>query len=138
MHVHIVGNGLAGSGCWLRVKGLHKPLAAFMLKHIGLPLNALSRPDFDGLYIENLLRLVRDSSLGGIVILAQDQVYHDDGKLMEGAGSFYVPNEYVLNLAPDAYAKSYAHGFVPDVTRSSLGALTTTPPPDSLKTDAPK
>ncbi|HLQ63858.1 MAG TPA: hypothetical protein VK201_04005 [bacterium] len=46
--------------------------------------------------------------------------------------------EYVLNLAPDAYAKSYAHGFVPDVTRSSLGALTTTPPPDSLKTDAPK
>ena len=84
MHVHIVGNGLGGSGCWLRVKGWHKPMAAFMLKHIGLPLRALNRKDFDQLYIENLLRLVRESSLGSIVILAQDQVYHDDGQLMQG------------------------------------------------------
>ena len=99
MHVHIVGNGLGGSGCWLRVKGWHKPLAAFMLKHIGLPLRVLNRKDFDQLYVENLVRLVRGSSLGSIVILAQDQVYHDDGRLMEGAGSFYVPNDYVLKLA---------------------------------------
>src|SRR5438046_2376117 len=99
MHVHIVGNGLGGSGCWLRVKGWHKPLAAFMLKHIGLSVGALTRSDFDQLYVENLLRLVRGSSLGRIVILAQDQVYHDDGRVMEGAGSFYVPNDYVLKLA---------------------------------------
>ncbi len=46
--------------------------------------------------------------------------------------------EYALNLASDAYAKSYARGYVPYVTRRSLGALTTTPPPDYLKTDAPK
>ena len=46
--------------------------------------------------------------------------------------------EYALNLAPDAYAKSYARGYVPYVTRRSLAALTTTPPPDYLKTDAPK
>src|SRR5712692_6488625 len=35
-------------------------------------------------------------------------------------------------------AKSYARGYVPYVTRRSLAALTTTPPPDYLKTDAPK
>jgi len=99
MHVHIVGNGLSGSGCWLRVKGWHRPLAAFMLKHIGLPASALGRKDFDQLYVENLLKLVRGSSFGNIVLLAQDQVYHDDGRVMEGAGSFYVPNDYVLKLA---------------------------------------
>jgi len=99
MHVHIVGNGLGGSGCWLRVKGWHKPMAAFMLKHIGLPRGIIDEASFDQLYVENLLRLVRDSSLGSIVILAQDQVYHHDGQLMQDAGSFYVPNDYVLKLA---------------------------------------
>jgi uncharacterized protein len=98
MHVHIVGNGLQGSGSWLRVKGWHRPLAGFMLKHIGLR-GGLGGEQFDQLYIENLSRLVRESSLGSVVILAQDQVYHEDGRLMEGAGSFYVPNDYILKLA---------------------------------------
>lgn len=99
MHVHIVGNGLAGSGCWVRVKGWHTPLAAFMLRHIGLGANILSQPEFDQLYVSNLARLVRESSLRAIVILAHDRVYTSAGKLMEGAGSFYVPNDYVLKLA---------------------------------------
>ena len=98
MHVHLVGNGQQGSGCWLRVNGWHRPLAGFMLRHIGLR-GSLDAADFDRLYVENLLRQVRESSLGALVLLAQDQVYHDDGRLMEGAGSFYVPNEYVLTLA---------------------------------------
>jgi len=99
MHVHIVGNGLGGSGCWLRIKGWHRPMAGFMVKHIGLPFTALSQGDFDDLYVERLLRSVRESSLGAIVILAQDQVYEDNGKLMADPGAFYVPNDYVLRLA---------------------------------------
>jgi len=43
--------------------------------------------------------LVQTSSLGSIVLLAHDQVYDAQGKVMEGVGSFYVPNEYVLSLA---------------------------------------
>src|SRR5438445_27616 len=35
MHVHVVGNGAGGTGCWLRVSGWHRPLAAFMLRHTG-------------------------------------------------------------------------------------------------------
>ena len=97
-HVHIVGNGSGGTGCWLRVRGWHRPLAALMLRHIGLPSGAMSG-DVDRLYVERLLELVRGSSLGGIVILAQDLVYDRDGKEMEGVGSFYVPNDYVLKLA---------------------------------------
>jgi len=98
MHVHVVGNGTGGTGCWLRVGTWHRPLAAIMLRHIGLPGGAMSG-DLDRLYIERLLELVRGSSLGAAVILAQDLVYDEQGKVIEGAGSFYVPNDYVLNLA---------------------------------------
>jgi predicted TIM-barrel fold metal-dependent hydrolase len=97
-HVHIVGNGSGGTGCWLRVRGWHRPLAALMLKHIGLPRDAMSG-DLDQLYVERLLELVRGSSLGAVVILAQDLVYDEQGRVMEDAGSFYVPNDYVLKLA---------------------------------------
>jgi hypothetical protein len=73
-------------------------LAALMLRHIGLPAGAMTG-DLDGLYVERLVGLVRSSSLSAAVILAHDQVYSEEGKVMEGVGSFYVPNEYVLRLA---------------------------------------
>ena len=41
MHVHIVGNGSGGTGCWLRVRGWHRPLAGLMLRQIGLPASAM-------------------------------------------------------------------------------------------------
>ena len=47
-HIHIVGNGSAGTGCWLRPPGLGLPMAAWMLKHVGLPLNTL-KGDMDRL-----------------------------------------------------------------------------------------
>jgi uncharacterized protein len=100
MHVHVVGNGSGGTGCWLRVRGWHRPLAAMMMRHIGLPPGAMTG-DLDRLYVERLLELVRGSSLGAAVILAQDDVRDEQGRGMEGLGSFYVPNEYVLKLAQD-------------------------------------
>jgi uncharacterized protein len=98
MHVHIVGNGTGGTGCWLRVTGWHRPLAAMMLRHIGLPGDAMTG-DLDRLYVERLLELVRGSSLSAAVILAQDDVYDESGRVMAGVGSFYVPNDYVFKLA---------------------------------------
>lgn len=97
MHVHLVGNGTGGTGCWLRVKGWHHPLATFMLRHIGLPWGTMAG-DLDLLYVERLLELVRGSSLGAVAILAHDQVHDAQGRVMEGVGSFYVPNDYVLKL----------------------------------------
>lgn len=55
--------------------------------------------DLDRLYVERLLKLVRGSSLGTAVILAQDEVRDEQGRVMDGVGSFYVPNDYVLKLA---------------------------------------
>lgn len=69
-----------------------------MCRHIGLPHDAF-QGDFDALYVERLLMLVRESSLDAAVILAMDEVRDASGKIMQGAGAFYVPNEYVLGLA---------------------------------------
>ena len=98
MHVHIVGNGTGGTGCWLRVGRWHRPLAALMLRHVGLPADAMTG-DLDRLFIERLLEQVESSSLGAAVILAQDEVHDDEGRAMKDVGSFYVPNDYVLALA---------------------------------------
>jgi uncharacterized protein len=98
MHVHVVGNGSGGSGCWLRVRGWHRPLASLMLKHIGLPAGALTG-DLETLYVDRLLTQLRQSSIRAAVILANDQVYDDEGKLMPDKASFYVPNDYVFKLA---------------------------------------
>jgi hypothetical protein len=98
MHVHIVGNGSSGSGCWVRPRGLHRLLAAFMLHHNDLPQHALTG-DLDRLYVEALLRFLRSSSLGAAVILAHDDVHNERGRRMEDVGSLYTPNDYVLDLA---------------------------------------
>jgi hypothetical protein len=97
MHVHIVGNGLRGSGCWLKVGFWHRPLAAFMVRHIGVA-NSTRASEFDEAFANHLARLVRESSLGAAVILAHDEVYDDAGRTLP-FGSFHVPNSYVLALA---------------------------------------
>ena len=96
-HIHIVGNGLRGSGCWLKLGFWHRPLAAYMLRHIGLGVST-SAPEFDEAYANHLAKLVRESSLGAAVILAQEEVYDAHGRKL-GFGSFHVPNDYVLKLA---------------------------------------
>jgi len=97
MHVHIVGNGLRGSGCWLKLDRAHKPLAGFMLRHIGVQA-AIDSAEFDEAYVNRLAAQVRESSFGAAVILAQDEVYHASGERMN-FGSFHVPNDYVFRLS---------------------------------------
>lgn len=117
-HVHIVGIGAGGTGCWMKHGGWRWPIEVLMFHHIGLSRAAL-RGDFDRLYVERLLELIRDSSLDGAVILAMDNVYDRDGTVMEGVGSFYVPNDYVLELArrhPEFIPAISIHPARPDAT----------------------
>lgn len=97
-HLHVVGNGAGGTGCWYRPRGITRFGAPFMLRNVGLPRSALSG-DLDGLYARQLLRFVRESSLDAAVILAQDEPHTAEGRLIAGVGSFYVPNDFVLGLA---------------------------------------
>lgn len=98
MHVHIVGIGTGGTGCSMRVGGWRWPLEELMFRHIGLSRRTL-REDFDRIYVERLLQLLRESSLGSAVILAMEKAYRDDGTPLADSGYVYVPNAYVLALA---------------------------------------
>ncbi len=98
-HVHIVGDGSSGSGCWFKLDGLWKNfLGKMMIKGIGLPASAMDG-GLDKLYVENLVQQVRESSLDAVVALAQDVPYSDDGISLEEDAQFYVPNDYVAELA---------------------------------------
>lgn len=97
-HVHVVGNGTGGTGCWYRPRGVTRWGAPLMLRTVGLPAAAL-RDDLDRIYADRLLEFVRTSSLDAVVILAQDEPHREDGTKIEGVASFYVPNDHVLRLA---------------------------------------
>ena len=96
-HVHAVGTGFGGSGCWYRPKGLTRLGAPFLVRSMGLPMSAL-REDFETIYTQALLRQVREAGLDAAVLLAHEQAYREDGTVIEGCGSFYVPNDHVLGL----------------------------------------
>lgn len=96
-HVHLVGNGLGGSGCWLRLDGLwHRALGEVMRRTIGLEAKATSK-EFDESFVRHLAGLVAGSSLDAALLLAQDEVYDETGRKLD-FGSFYVPNEYLFKV----------------------------------------
>jgi hypothetical protein len=97
-HVHIVGVGAGGTGCWLKADSpYHRIEANFLCRVIGMDPAAL-RGDFDRLYVEHLLARLRASSLRAAVVLAQEQVHDMAGRVVPGAGLFHVPNTHVLRL----------------------------------------
>ena len=98
MHVHMVGNGAAGGGGWLRLKGWHRWLAGFMLRQLGVPASALEG-DLEAIYADHLVKLVRGSSIDAVVLLAHERVHDPDGTPREDLGSMFVPNDVVLVLA---------------------------------------
>ncbi len=97
-HVHAVGTGKNGSGCWYRPRGFTRIGEPILLRSMGLPASALQE-DFEAVYERALLAQVRASGLDAAVILAHEEPYRDDGTLIADTGSFYVPNDYVLGLA---------------------------------------
>ena len=95
-HVHLVGNGLKGSGCWIRMSGWHRWLGGFMARMIGMPVS-FGHEDFDAAYVERLAGFVKASSVDQILLLAQEEVYNEDGT-RRAFGSFHVPNDYLFEV----------------------------------------
>lgn len=96
----MVGNGSAGCGGWLRLRGWHRWLAGFMVAQLGFPPEIIEG-DLEAVYAQHLLELLRTSSFDALVLLAHEQVYDPNGKLRADLGSMYVPNEVVLALAQE-------------------------------------
>ena len=97
MHVHLVGNGLAGSGCWARLNFYRRFCAGILLSGTGFRTPLVS-PEFDDGFAGHLAGMVRDSSLSHAVILAHEEVYGADGRKLS-FGSFHTSNDWVLEVA---------------------------------------
>ncbi len=110
-HVHLVGDGSSGSGCWLQMRTpLHKLMARIIVKATGLPSSSL-KTGLDKALLDRLIHMVRTSSLDSVVLLAQDLPHTDDGIAMPEKGAFYVPNEYLLKVCAE-----YPDLFIPAVS----------------------
>ena len=80
-HVHFVGGGSAQSGTWFTLKTWWDRLQArMMLKGCGIEPSAM-HDDLDEIYTDRLLKLIRESSLDALVLLAQDIAHADNGAL---------------------------------------------------------
>jgi predicted TIM-barrel fold metal-dependent hydrolase len=95
-HVHLVGNGLKGSGCWLKMSGWHRMMGGMMSKMVAMPISFLHE-DFDEVYVARIVEMLQTSSLDYALLLAQDEVHHEDGGKRQ-FGSFHVPNEYLFSV----------------------------------------
>lgn len=101
-HVHIVGTGTGGTGCWYRPKGLTRVGEPFLVRAVGLTTKDLHGPEFDRLYAEKLLEMVRGATLiDRAMLLAHELPHKEDGTPIPELSSLYVPNDYVLKLAQD-------------------------------------
>lgn len=67
-----------------------------MARMIGMPVG-FEHEDFDEAYVSRLSTCVRESSLDQILLLAQEEVYNEDGSKRE-FGSFHVPNDYLFDV----------------------------------------
>jgi predicted TIM-barrel fold metal-dependent hydrolase len=105
-HVHLLGDGSSGSGCWLRMRTpVHRLMARIIVRECGLPQSALKKR-LDELLEERLAGMVRESSLDAVILLAQDLPHHDDGTPLPEKGAFHVPNSHLLEVCaryPDLF-----------------------------------
>ena len=97
-HVHVIGTGRNGSGCWYRPRGFTRLGEPILLRAMGLKSVDL-RGDFETIYGEALRVQIRGAGLDAALILAQEEPHREDGSVIADTGSFYVPNDYVLGLA---------------------------------------
>lgn len=98
-HIHIVGTGKGGTGCWYRPRGLTKLGAPFLVRSVGLNVRDLEGETFDETYVRQMLAYLRTSSVDKALILAHELPHREDGTPIPERASFYVPNRYVLQLA---------------------------------------
>jgi predicted TIM-barrel fold metal-dependent hydrolase len=95
-HIHLVGNGSKGSGCWLKMSGWHRMMGGMMSRMVAMPVSFLHE-NFDEVYVARIVEMLRTSSLDHALLLAQDEVYSDDGS-KRPFGSFHVPNDYLFSV----------------------------------------
>ena len=98
-HVHFVGDGSNGSGCWLRRTSLLDRIIEPVVKAQAGIFRSSQKLGVDQAYKEKLIALIDRSSLDAVLLLAMDYPYDADGNCLKSKAKFYVPNDHVLSLA---------------------------------------
>lgn len=113
-HAHVVGVGVGGTGAWVNEKLLTWRHPVHRLKTSAYLSGAKIKDmdDADHQYVQRLVRLARHFPRGiKVQLLAFDHHYRRDGSINYEKSEFYVPNEYVFQLA-----ETYPDIFVPAIS----------------------
>lgn len=129
-HVHLVGNGAAGSGCRIWMRGSARLMAGMMLRGVGLEPSLLGG-DLDNAYAERLVCLAEASALDGVLVFAQDMPFDASGAAREDWATFVVPNDWMFSvcrrsakLLPVASVHPFRPGALEELRRcAALGAV---------------
>ncbi len=97
VHVHVLGVGTGGTGCWMHPEMQSSIQARAGLWNLRL---SLSQPDLDQAYIAYLRSHMASAGfLRQAMILAMDYTHTGRGERDQARTPFYVPNDYVAELA---------------------------------------
>ena len=97
VHVHMLGVGTGGSGCWMHDEMKSSIQARAELWNLRL---SIDQPDLDQAYVDYLRsRIHRAGFLKQVVLLAQDYTHTERGERDTARTPFYTPNDFVARLA---------------------------------------
>ena len=100
-HVHLLGSGDSGSGCWVnpRMDSLLHPIESLQ-KSFYLNAACVTDNDMDSAYVQRLLALHTAFPKGAkLMLLAFDWHYNANGERVAELSPFYTPNAYAQRLA---------------------------------------
>lgn len=125
-HVHVVGLGVGGTGCYVseRMTSLSSPLEYLKFSVYETAAGIANLEMADAEYAARLLSLAKEAG-GRFLLFPFDQCHDDDGKPLREESEFYTPNDYVLQLAkkspevfvPAASIHPYRADAVSELTR---------------------
>ncbi len=99
-HVHILGSGRDGTGCWINPRALRAAHLGAWLRREAIARALDLPPDADRAYFDRLLAWQRSANPAGRALaMAFDLWVDPDGSERWDRSAFYVPNDYVLQLA---------------------------------------
>jgi uncharacterized protein len=101
-HVHLVGTGTGGTGCWVNpaLKSLLAPVKRLRYDVFRAASGVSDDERADQQYLERLLKLHRAANPAGkLVLMAFDYRVAEDGSEQPSRSDFFTPNEYALEVA---------------------------------------
>lgn len=112
MHCHTAGIGAGGSGAWISDEMRNSWKFGLYIRVFGSNEKEV-KAEGDQILMDVIARSIRDSvHVDGVVILAMDAPYTDDGELDKASGEVFVPNRFVgqtVKQYPELYFGASVH-----------------------------